>query len=96
MIDSEGNEYYEVPYLAQDTVFEEIENTGATDPELQQYNQQTPYLLKLKRSSRRFVSRFKTNNELEIQFSKILLNFASKTVHLIHQKWAVYQTLVFL
>ena len=68
VIDSEGNEYYEVPYLAQDTVFEEIENTGATDPELQQYNQQTPYLLKLKRSSRRFVSRFKTNNELEIQF----------------------------
>jgi len=68
VIDSEGNEYYEVPYLAQDTIFEEIENTGANDSELQQYNQQTPYLLKLKRSSRRFISRFKTNNELEIQF----------------------------
>jgi hypothetical protein len=68
VIDSEGNEYYEVPYLAQDTIFEEIENTGANDPELNQYNQQTPYLLKLKRASRRFVSRFKANNELEIQF----------------------------
>ncbi len=68
VIDSEGNEYYEVPYLAQDTIFEEIENTGANDSELKQYNQQTPYLLKLKRSSRRFISRFKTNNELEIQF----------------------------
>ena len=68
VIDSDGNEYYEVPYLAQDTIFEEIENTGANDAELQQYNQQTPYLLKLKRSSRRFVSRFKANNELEIQF----------------------------
>lgn len=68
VIDSEENEYYEVPYLAQDTIFEEIENTGANDPELQQYNQQTPYLLKLKRSSRRFICRFKTNNELEIQF----------------------------
>jgi len=68
VIDSEGNKYYEVPYLAQDTVFEEVENTGANDPELNQYNQQTPYLLKLKRSSRRFVSRFKANNELEIQF----------------------------
>ena len=54
--------------MAQDTIFEEIENTGANDSELQQYNQQTPYLLKLKRSSRRFISRFKTNNELEIQF----------------------------
>ncbi len=68
VIDSEENEYYEVPYLAQDTIFEEIENTGANDPELKQYNQQTPYLLKLKRSSRRFISRFKTNNQLEIQF----------------------------
>ena len=68
VVDSEGNNWSEVPYLAQDTIFEEIENTGANDPELNQYNQQTPYLLKLKRSSRRFVSRFKTNNELEIQF----------------------------
>mgnify|MGYP000156017653 CR=1 FL=1 len=68
VVDSEGNNWSEVPYLAQDTIFEEIENTGANDSELNQYNQQTPYLLKLKRSSRRFVSRFKTNNELEIQF----------------------------
>ena len=68
VVDSEGNNWSEVPYLAQDTIFEEIKNTGANDSELNQYNQQTPYLLKLKRSSRRFVSRFKTNNELEIQF----------------------------
>ena len=68
VVDSEGNNWSEVPYLAQDTIFEEIENTGANDSELNQYNQQTPYLLKLKRSSRRFISRFKTNNELEIQF----------------------------
>ena len=68
VVDSEGNNWSEVPYLAQDTIFEEIENTGANDPELNQYNQQTPYLLKLKRASRRFVSRFKANNELEIQF----------------------------
>ncbi len=68
IIDSEGNTWSEVPYLAQDTIFEEIENTGANDPELHQYNQQTPYLLKLKKSTRRFISRFKTNNQLEIQF----------------------------
>ncbi len=68
IIDDEGNNWYEVPYLAQDTIFEEIENTGANDPELNQYNHQTPFLLKLKKSTRRFVSRFKTNNQLEIQF----------------------------
>jgi hypothetical protein len=68
IIDDEGNNWYEVPYLAQDTIFEEIENIGANDPELYHYNHQTPYLLKLKKSTRRFVSRFKTNNQLEIQF----------------------------
>ena len=68
MVDSEGNNWYEVPYLAQDTIFEEIENTGANDPELNGYNGQTPYLIKLKKASRRFVTRLKDNNELEIQF----------------------------
>jgi len=68
IIDSEGNNWYEVPYLAQDTIFEEVENIGSNDSELQQYNQQTPFLLKLKKSTKRFISRFKTNNKLEIQF----------------------------
>ena len=68
IIDSEGNNWNEVPYLAQDTIFDEVENTGANDSELKQYNNQTPFLLKLKKSTRRFISRFKTNNQLEIQF----------------------------
>ena len=68
IVDSEGNQYTEVPYLAQDTVFDEVENTGANDPELHGYNHQTPYLLKIKRVPRRFISRFKTNDTLEIQF----------------------------
>ncbi len=68
IIDGEGKEWTEVPYLAQDTVFEEIENTAANDAELFGYNHQTPYLLKLKKVSRRFVTRFKANNTLEIQF----------------------------
>ena len=68
IIDGEGNEYTEVPYLAQDTVFEEVENTAANDGELFGYNHQTPYLLKLKKVPRRFVTRLKQNNTLEIQF----------------------------
>ena len=66
--DSDDNEYYEVPYLAQDTIFEEVENTGANDPELHQYNNQTPYLLKVKRVPKRFTTRVKTDNKIEIQF----------------------------
>ena len=66
--DSDGNIYYEVPYLAQDTIFEQVENIGANDPLLQQYNGETPYLIKLKKVPRRFISRVKPNNQMEIQF----------------------------
>ena len=66
--DANGNEYTEVPYLAQDTVFEEIENTGANDPILHAYNNQTPYLLKVKRVPKRFITRYKSENQIDIQF----------------------------
>ena len=68
IIDSEGNTWTEVPYLAQDTVFESMENTAANDPELYQFNHQTPFLLKVKRVPKRFVTRFKSRGQLEIQF----------------------------
>tara|TARA_R110001592_G_scaffold32310_2_gene113349 strand:+ start:2061 stop:3953 length:1893 start_codon:yes stop_codon:yes gene_type:complete len=66
--DDNGNIWTEVPYLAQDTVFEAAENTGAVDPELHSYNHQTPYLLKIKKVPKRFITRFKGDGELEIQF----------------------------
>ena len=66
--DADGNIYYEVPYLAQDTIFEQVENIGANDPLLQQYSGETPYLIKLKKVPRRFISRVKPNNQIEIQF----------------------------
>ena len=68
IVDSDGNVWTEVPYLAQDTVFDDIENIAANDPNLAQYNNQTPYLLKLKRVSKRFVSRFLSDGTLQISF----------------------------
>ncbi len=68
IIDSNGDRYDEVPYLAQDTVFEAVENIASNDPELHGFNESTPYLLKLKRVPRRFVTRLKSNDRLEIQF----------------------------
>lgn len=68
IVDSDGNEYTEVPYLAQETVFEEVPNTEANDPNLKQYNNQVPFLLRTKKVSKRFVTRFKSNKLLEIQF----------------------------
>jgi len=66
--DSDGNKWTEVPYMAQDTLFEDIENIGANDPELSQYNNQTPYLLKLKKVSKRFISRFLADGTLQLSF----------------------------
>ena len=68
IIDSDGNEYTEVPYLAQDTVFENTSNVQGNTTSLYEYHTETPYLLKLKRVPRRFVSRFTSDNILEIQF----------------------------
>lgn len=66
--DSDGNKWVEVPYIAQDTLFEDMENTGANDPDLHQYNQSTPYLLKLKRTSKRFITRFLADGTLQLSF----------------------------
>jgi hypothetical protein len=59
--DGDNNIWSEVPYLAQDTLFEKELNKN-TD------NLSSPYILKLKKVSRRFITRFKTNTNLEIQF----------------------------
>ena len=65
--DSDNNEWTEVPFLAQDTLFESVANTVQNDPELSQYTD-VPYLLKLKKTARRFVTKFRADKNLEIQF----------------------------
>ena len=59
--DSEGNKWYEVPYLAQEMYMEGIANTAGDSGEV-------PYLLQLKKIPRRFVSRFLSPSTLQIQF----------------------------
>tara|TARA_R110001592_G_scaffold41542_4_gene135505 strand:- start:773 stop:2647 length:1875 start_codon:yes stop_codon:yes gene_type:complete len=68
IIDSDGNKWTEVPYLAQETVFEEVPNIEANDPTLKQYQNQVPFLLRTKKVAKRFVTRFKSNKKMEIQF----------------------------
>ena len=65
--DSDGNVWTEVPYLAQEMVFESVANTAANDPDLYQYTS-VPYLLKLKKTARRFITKFRPDSNLEIQF----------------------------
>jgi hypothetical protein len=68
IIDSDGNKWYEVDYLAQDAVFDSIKNTNINDPNLSQYQGDTPFLLQLKEIQRRFATRFLNSSTLQIQF----------------------------
>lgn len=78
VVDSDGNNWYETPYMAQETIFEEIQNIEGNNSELYQYNDTVPYLLKLKKVPRRFVTRFSSNNSLNIEFGSGLSNSFAK------------------
>ena len=58
---SNGGTWTEVPYLAQDTVFTETANVGGN-------SNLVPYILSLQKVPRRFVTRFTSTGELQIQF----------------------------
>lgn len=66
--ESDGDNWYEVPYLAQDTIFDTVPNLAENDPELSTYRSSSPSLLKLKKTAKRFVTRMRSDNKLEIQF----------------------------
>ena len=66
--ESDGDNWYEVPYLAQDTVFESVPNLLENDPDLAQYRSSAPSLLKLRKAAKRFITRLRSDNKLEIQF----------------------------
>ena len=53
--------WYEVPYLAQSSVFQKVANTGSNA-------EQVPYLLELQRVPRRFVSRILSDNTIQLEF----------------------------
>ena len=66
--DSNGNKYYEVPYLAQEMVFLDYPNTSLNDPDLVQFKDTVPYILKTLKTPRRFVSKVNSDFTTTIQF----------------------------
>ena len=66
--ESDGDNWYEVPFLAQDTIFESVPNLLENDPDLYQYRSSAPSLLKLRKTAKRFISRLRSDNKLELQF----------------------------
>ena len=65
--DSDGNKWYEVDNLGQESVYEPLANTNPNDPNTYT-DTDAPNLLKLKSVARRFATRFITSGSLQIQF----------------------------
>ena len=80
IVDSDGNEWYEVDYLGQEMVFNSIKNTNVNDPNLSQYEGDTPYLLKLEKIQRRFATRVTAPNNLQIQFGSGTVNDSDEEI----------------
>ena len=71
--DTQGNKWYEVPYLAQSTIFDKVANpTSGSDG--------VPYLVQLKRAPRRYVSRFLSDNTLQLEFGAGVSNSSDSTI----------------
>ena len=66
--DSNGNKYYEVPYLGQEMVFIDQPNTQSNDQELYQFKSTVPYILKTLKTPKRFVVKINQDSTTTIQF----------------------------
>jgi|TARA_B110000967_G_scaffold29270_1_gene27430 phage-related baseplate assembly protein len=67
IVDSEGNIWYEVDYLAQDLVYDSLRNTNVNSPNTFE-DSDAPFLLQTKNVQNRFATRFLTPTQLQIQF----------------------------
>jgi|TARA_B100001094_G_scaffold333279_1_gene410227 hypothetical protein len=79
-VDSEGNTWKEVPFLAQDTIFDSVENVAANDPSLSQYNDEAPYILKLLKTPRRFVTFVRSDGKIELRFGSGISDSADEEI----------------
>ena len=68
VFDSNGNQYYEVDYLAQELVFNSTKNTNINDPNNYQNEGNVPYILQTSQTPYRFVTRVLNSTTIQLQF----------------------------
>ena len=66
--DSNGNKWYEVPYLAQEMVYVDYANSEQNDKDLAQFKESVPNVLKVLKTSRRFTTKVNENNTTTLVF----------------------------
>jgi hypothetical protein len=62
-----SNKYYEVPYLAQESIFVEKPNTESNS-DLSAYSSTVPYILEVQKVPRRFSVKVNSDNTIDLQF----------------------------
>jgi len=67
VVDEDNIKYYEVPYLAQETIFVEQPNTSY-NTELSEYSNTVPYILEVQKVPRRFSVKVNSDNSIDLQF----------------------------
>ena len=80
IFDSNGNQWYEVDHLGQEMVYTSIKNTNPNDPNFYVDQGNTPYLLKLEKQQRRFVTRFLNSTTLQFQFGAGTVNDSDEEI----------------
>ena len=78
--DSNEQLYYQVPFLAQETIFDPQQNIAQNDPNFAQYNDTTPFLLKIRKVPYRYIARYKTNDRLQLQFGSGISSGPDETI----------------
>jgi hypothetical protein len=63
--EANGTKWYEVPYLAQESIFVEQSNTNG---ELEEYSNTVPYILEVQKVPKRFSVKVNSDNTLDLQF----------------------------
>ncbi|MBC8422016.1 MAG: hypothetical protein H8E03_01195 [Pelagibacteraceae bacterium] len=71
--DSNDSDWYEVPFLAQDTVLSDFENNIDNDKNLVQFAGTVPYVLKLLKTSKRFTTFRRSDKKTELRFGAGIL-----------------------
>ena len=66
--DSDGNKWYEVPYLGQEMVYIDYPTSEQNDKDLAQFKNSVSNILKLIKTSRRFVTRTNSDNTTSLVF----------------------------
>ena len=66
--DSNGNKWYQVPYLAQEMVYVDYANSEQTDKDLAQFKESVPNVLKVLKTSRRFTTKVNDDNTTTLVF----------------------------